>query len=206
MIKYYLVNKEFENQKEKAIILNIEFVYDPDFVPDWFSKGEIVDQISPRRVKNLANTASRLWQDEIGLKVSREIKRIFQPPNYLFTFLKECHLVQARVKVKEGCFISACAQPLAIYAGLYDQQWGRLPFFGRLTHELIHNFGPLNNARWEIFEDQAWQENREREDFWQNQKLREELVVRKITHQILSECFGQEFVDWFAAQESETIP
>lgn len=198
------MTKEAETKKE-APTLQIKFLYDHNFFPDWFCEGEIVDQISPEEILKIAANISELWQNQFGLKISKAVQEILQLPNYFFEKPHTCWLVDARVQVGPYRFIDGDSHPLSIYAGHPDQKWGFLPFWGRLTHELVHNFVPLNNVLQERFEDQVFEENREWEDFWQNQKLREELVVRKITYEILANCFGKEFADWFNSNESRQI-
>jgi len=202
-----LPEQEAETSKEKLI--NVHFVYDPNYIPDWFEKGEI--DLESARIDHplelYAQQRSEEWNKRISPTVSEIFKRILNTYS-VHPLIPTCNILNHRIKTDAG-YIEAYSKPLAIWAIPSDDKWGHLPFHARLIHELLHIIEPRRDyggSNWELIEDELGK-NYDFKNYYgeKNQFLREELVTRHITYEITKEAFGEEFADWFLERESKEI-
>lgn len=198
---------EKERSKEKGLsIFKINFIYDPDFSPDWYGKGaiELPSTQAEMPLFLYAIIMTDEWNKRISPLVSPVIEQTFAVSSKSFE-PQTCYVLKHRIKVANNLFIEGHSEPLAIWAKPKDPRWTYLPFHARVIHELGHIIGPGYSPLWEVFEEEANNMGEDERDFLNNRPLLEELVVRHKTYQITKEVFGQEFADWFQAQESKTI-
>jgi hypothetical protein len=193
-----------EREEERSPTIPIEFIYDPNFVPEVSSSGIAEHQLSEDQVKDYSFLVSQQWSGEIGQSLFTSFQSILRIDRHFFQKPLACHILRSRIKLSDSFFIEAISKPLAVWAIPPDQKWGYLPFHTRLIHEITHrSISLIPKSIWEVFEDEVWQENNGNFNLPPERELLDELVVRKITQRITSQCFGQEFGDWFQEREAK---
>ncbi|OGD85825.1 hypothetical protein A2Z23_02070 [Candidatus Curtissbacteria bacterium RBG_16_39_7] len=203
------MEKELSSESQPKIF-RVEFYHDPNFIPYWYSKGQL--DLEAQKNKNhpamYAAMMSDEWNSLISPIISPEMRKVLGVWDIFEPFT--CYVLEHRIQIKENEFIEASSHPLAIWAKPAHPKWRYLPFHSRVIHELVHCVGPNYSPIWGLLEDETASIHRDNLEFWfwdpQYGSLREELVVRHATHLVTKEVFGQEFADWFLGQESKLIP
>jgi len=198
---------EVEAQPKKEIpVIAVEFIYDPAFHPDWYKKGETARRISPNDVRRYLEIVKRQWE-AFRQPISENIQQVLEVPIPFLWQKLTCHIADRQIRIGENNILRAFSEPLSISMIHPDSKWGFLPFFGDLAHELGHKFIFYNQPVLEILEDETAREDFPHpSDFWTKPvKIRDEFVVRRATYKILTNCFGEEFADWFKSTESKEV-
>lgn len=192
---------EIETKREIPVI-SLEFAYDPVSFPNLADFGEVICQIPPEKVRQYLPEIQNQWE-KFKQPISEGIHRHFETPTSFFWERRTCHILDRHIKLAEKCILKGFTRPLTVVFEYPHSDWKFLPFFGDLTHEFGHIFGPLNDAAWENLENET---AKKIQGFWSfSIPKKEEIVVEKVTHEILTEVFGKVFADWHTGTSSEEI-
>jgi hypothetical protein len=185
----------------------VEFRYDPNFIPPWYSKGRL-DLKAPKsqhRPEVYAQIIQDHWDTTISPVVSPKIEEVLKVKASFFQSFT-CYILEYRIRVGKNLSIEGGSKPLAIWAKPMDSEWGYLPFHARVIHETVHIIGPSHSPTWDALEDETVRLLSDYPCLWSDRNLREESVVRHTTYRITKKAFGKEFADWFLSQESQILP
>jgi hypothetical protein len=196
---------EFE-KKEIIPVIGIDFVYDPAFCPDWYKKGETIRGVSPTTVREYLEIIKSQWE-AYKRPVSESLHKHLGTPTSFFWEKKTCHIADRQIRIGKNNVLRGFSKPILVSMIHPHQKWGFLPFFGDLTHELVHKFIYYDQSTLEILEDETARENFSKpSDFWEKTvNIRDEFVTRRATYKILLNCFGEEFADWYKNNESKEV-